>query len=129
MKAYQDTFSIKKHKLQGPRIYLHYCLYTDKKVPAVTIPFTSYIHISFSFVFRVSSIFDIYILFPCSCHTTKQLDINIDMEFSMKLSLSIQQYTQRNERKDLCETNEICGEWFTYIHINVHLPKRKTTVW
>lgn len=110
MKAYQDTFSIKKHKLQGPRIYLHYCLYTDKEVPAVTIPFTSYIHISFSFVFRVSSIFDIYILFPCSCHTTKQLDMYIDMEFSMKLSLSIQQYTQRNERKDLCETNEICGE-------------------
>lgn len=129
MKAYQDTFSIKKHKLQGPRIYLHYCLYTDKEVPAVTIPFTSYIHISFSFVFHVSSIFDIYILFPCSCHTTKQLDMDIDMEFSMKLSLSIQQYTQRNERKDLCETNEICGEWFTYIHINVHLPKRKTTVW
>lgn len=63
MKAYQDTFSIKKHKLQGPRIYLHYCLYTDKEVPAVTIPFTSYIHISFSFVFRVSSIFDIYIYF------------------------------------------------------------------
>lgn len=128
MKAYQDTFSIKKHKLQGPRIYLHYCLYTDKEVPAVTIPFTSYIHISFSFVFRVSSIFDIYILFPCSCHTTKQLDMYIDMEFSMKLSLSIQQYTQWNEKKNLCETNEIWW-WFTYIHINVHLPKRKTTVW
>lgn len=38
------------------------------------------------------------------------VDMYIDMEFSMKLSLSIQQYTQRNERKDLCETNEICGE-------------------
>lgn len=76
MKAYQDTFS-KKHKLQESRIYLHYCFYIDKKVPAVTIPFTSYIHISFSFRIPCFFILDIYILFPCSCHRTKQLDIEI----------------------------------------------------
>lgn len=68
IKAYQDTFSIKKYKLQEPRIYLHYCLYTDKEVPAVTIPLPTYI---FHFLLYSVSSFLTYIFYSLA-HITER---------------------------------------------------------
>lgn len=121
MKAYQDTFSIKKHKFQELRIYLHIVFIPTKKFQQWqfhSLP----IYIFYFFLYSVFLHF--WYTFYFFAHVTERNRYRY-MKFLMKLSLSIQ-YKQRNERKDYVKrTRPVVSDSHTFTSTFIYLNEKR----